>query len=223
MIVYGKQLILHLADNHKDKIHKIFLSKECERAIFKKFQSLKIERVDNKKAQALSKGGNHQGFIAEVDEFEFSDIKNLKNLNFIVVLYGLSDVGNIGAISRTAYALGVDGIVFVGNSLNISGAIRASSGAIYEIPFFMVNDGLSLLNELRQFGFYLYSTTIDGEDCKEFKQKCALILGSEGDGLPPKVVKKCDKSIGIKMQNNWDSLNVSAAFAIFCDRMINGR
>lgn len=48
-------------------------------------------------------------------------------------------------------------------------------------------------------------------------------MGSEGEGIPNKAIQKCDELIGIKMRNNWDSLNVNAAFAIFCDRMTNGQ
>lgn len=225
MVIYGKQLILHMLNKHSKKIKKIFLSKECDKAIFNKIRSLNIEflRIDNKKAQALSKNGNHQGFLAEVDDFVFSDLKDIKTLDFLVILYGLSDVGNIGAICRSAYALGADAIVYIGKNINLSGVVRTSSGAIYEIPFCMVEDGANLLNELKQSGFYLYATAKDGEEIFKFQKKMALILGSEGYGLSNKVINKCDKSIAIKMKHNWDSLNVSAAFAIFCDRIINGR
>ena len=69
--------------------------------------------MDNQKAQALAHGGNHQGFLAEVEEFEFKSIDEIKKQNFIAILYGLSDVGNIGAIVRTAHALGCGGVVVV--------------------------------------------------------------------------------------------------------------
>ena len=55
----------------------------------------------------------------------------------------------------------------------------------------------------------------------KFNQKVALVMGSEGEGLHKKVLAKSDEIIGIKMKNDWDSLNVSAAFAILCDRIIN--
>lgn len=226
MIIYGKQLILHIADKHKDKLETIYLSKECDKEVFKKFCStgVKIERVDSKKAQAMARGGNHQGFLAKVKEFEFSTTQELKRKNFLVILYGLTDVGNIGAITRTAYALGADGIVVVANSLSIEGIIRSSSGAVYEIPICVVSNGLDVINELKQVGFSIYGSAKGGKNVKdvEFSMKKVLIMGNESEGIPNKVLQKCDDCLGIKMNNNWDSLNVSVAFGIICDRIING-
>ncbi len=179
--------------------------------------------MDNQKAQSLARGGNHQGFLANVSEFEFSDIAELKKLNFIAILYGISDVGNIGAIARSAYALGCEGLVIVAKSINMQGVLRSSSGAAYEIPIAIFEDGLSLLNELKQFGFKIYATASNGKNVKEIKfaGKRALVMGSEGEGIPQKALAKCDECIGIKLKEGWDSLNVSAAFSIICDRMID--
>ena len=214
MIIYGKQLFLHILNKRPQILEEIYLSKECDK---------KIIRVDNQKAQSLARGGNHQGFLANVSEFEFSDIAELKKLNFIAILYGISDVGNIGAIARSAYALGCEGLVIVAKSINMQGVLRSSSGAAYEIPIAIFEDGLSLLNELKQFGFKIYATASNGKNVKEIKfaGKRALVMGSEGEGIPQKALAKCDECIGIKLKEGWDSLNVSAAFSIICDRMID--
>ncbi|MBE9818414.1 23S rRNA (guanosine(2251)-2'-O)-methyltransferase RlmB [Campylobacter concisus] len=225
MIIYGKQLFLHILNKRPQILEEIYLSKECDKKLFSKIcgTGKKIIRVDNQKAQSLARGGNHQGFLANVSEFEFSDIAELKKLNFIAILYGISDVGNIGAIARSAYALGCEGLVIVAKSVNMQGVLRSSSGAAYEIPIAIFEDGLSLLNELKQFGFKIYATASDGKNVKEmrFAGKRALVMGSEGEGIPQKALAKCDECIGIKLKEGWDSLNVSAAFAIICDRMID--
>ena len=225
MIIYGKQLFLHILNKRPQILEEIYLSKECDKKLFSKIcgTGKKIIRVDNQKAQSLARGGNHQGFLANVSEFEFSDIAELKKLNFIAILYGISDVGNIGAIARSAYALGCEGLVIVAKSINMQGVLRSSSGAAYEIPIAIFEDGLSLLNELKQFGFKIYATASDGKNVKEIKfaGKRALVMGSEGEGIPQKALVKCDECIGIKLKEGWDSLNVSAAFAIICDRMID--
>ena len=224
MIIYGKQLFLHILNKRPQILEEIYLSKECDKKLFSKIcgTGKKIIRVDNQKAQSLARGGNHQGFLANVSEFEFSDIAELKKLNFIAILYGISDVGNIGAITRSAYALGCEGLVIVAKSINMQGVLRSSSGAAYEIPIAIFEDGLSLLNELKQFGFKIYATASNGKNVKEMKfaGKRALVMGSEGEGIPQKALAKCDECIGIKLKEGWDSLNVSAAFAIICDRMI---
>ena len=225
MIIYGKQLFLHILNKRPQILEEIYLSKECDKKLFSKIcgTGKKIIRVDNQKAQSMAHGGNHLGFLASVSEFEFSDISELKKLNFIAVLYGISDVGNIGAIARSAYALGCEGLVIVTKSVNMQGVLRSSSGAAYEIPIAIFEDGLSLLNELKQCGFKLYATASNGKNIKEMKfaGKRALVMGSEGEGIPQKALAKCDECVGIKLKDGWDSLNVSAAFAIICDRMID--
>ena len=225
MIIYGKQLFLHILNKRPQILEEIYLSKECDKKLFSKIcgTGKKIIRVDNQKAQSLARGGNHQGFLANVSEFEFLDIAELKKLNFIAILYGISDVGNIGAIARSAYALGCEGLVIVAKSINMQGVLRSSSGAAYEIPIAIFEDGLSLLNELKQFGFKIYATASNGKNVKEMKfaGKRALVMGSEGEGIPQKALVKCDECIGIKLKEGWDSLNVSAALAIICDRMID--
>lgn len=226
MIIYGKQLFLHFLKHHKDEFEEIYLAKECDKKLFSDIVKVgvKILKVDNKKAQALAKGGNHQGFLAKVKEFEFADFKDAKMQNFVAVLYNLNDVGNIGAILRTAYALGVGAVIVVAKDLAMQNILRASSGAACEIPIVLMNDGLSALNELKQAGFRLIATSADGVSHTSLKRlnKTALVMGSEGEGLPKKVYEKCDICVGIEMKNSWDSLNVSAAFAIICDRMMNG-
>lgn len=225
MIIYGKQLFLHILQRHPKKIEEIYLSKECDKALFAKICGVgaKIIRIDNQKAQALARGGNHQGFLAKVSEFDFADLNEFKKMKFITILYGVSDVGNIGAIARTAYALGCDGIVVVAKNLNIEGVLRSSSGAAYEIPIAICEDGLSFINEIKQIGFKVYATANGGKSVGsiKFNDKIALLMGSEGDGLSNRVMQKSDECIGIKLKNNFDSLNVNAAFAIICDRIVN--
>ncbi|MBO5063350.1 MULTISPECIES: 23S rRNA (guanosine(2251)-2'-O)-methyltransferase RlmB [Campylobacter] len=228
MIIYGKQLFLHLLKHHKDKLEEIYLAKEVQKDIFNQIAKvgLKIQKVDNQKAQALARGGNHQGFLAKVKDYEFATLNEIKKSDYLVILYGLSDVGNIGAITRTAYALGAGGIVIVGKNENLAmqGVVRASSGAAYELPIALCSDGLSLINELKQVGFKIYAANAGGKSAKEFKfeSKNALIMGSEGEGIPNKVLQKCDDILGVNMRKDWDSLNVSVAFGILFDRIVNG-
>ena len=227
MIIYGKQLFLHLLNRHPQKFIRIILAKECEKEIFKKIAAtgVKIERADAKKAQALARGGNHQGFLAEVEEFSFGDLASVKDDKFVPILYGLTDVGNIGAIMRSAYALGADSVIVVANNLNMAGVVRASSGAAYELNVVKATDGLSVINELKQSGFEIYAASADGTNFKELKlgAKSALVMGNEEEGIPARALKKCDCAVSIKMREGWDSLNVSAAFAILCDGILNGR
>jgi 23S rRNA (guanosine2251-2'-O)-methyltransferase len=221
MIVYGKQVVFYILENHPKLIKQIYLTKEIDKKLFKKFMDVgvKITRPDNKKAQALAQGGNHQGFLLEIDEFEFQSLQEIKKGEFLVILDGLSDVGNIGAIVRSCYALGVDGLVVCGlKNFNPSGVVRTSSGAMLDLPVALCQNSYDLANELKQKGFSLVGAHMDGYEIKtidrEKNQKVALFLGNESSGLSNKLMKKLDLKVSIGMENNFDSLNVSVAAGI---------
>lgn len=227
MLVYGKQVFFYILEHYPDMINEIYLAKECDFKTFNKIakSGFKIKKLDFKTAQSYARGGNHQGFLMDIKEFVFSDFNEMKKNDFLIILCGITDMGNIGAIIRTAYALGVQGLIFSGNQLAIQNVIRTSSGAALGLPIVVKNDILGLINELKQMNFTIYAADKDGKEIHSLKlsnvKKKALVLGSEGFGLSAKIIKKCDESIGIAMKNQFDSLNVSAAFAILCDRMIN--
>ncbi len=184
-----------------------------------------IVRVDNQKAQSLARGGNHQGFIAQIEDLEYSDFSSVKNGKFLVILNELTDVGNIGAIARTAYAFGADGLIISGiKTLNLEAIIRTSSAAVFELPVVLYPNALDMVHELKQVGFSLYGADMDGESVHKtkFDDKVALVMGSEGTGINKKVKAKLDKIVSIKMARAFDSLNVSAATAVICDRIANG-
>ena len=221
MIVYGKQIVFYILEKHPKIIKQIFLTKEIDKKLFNKFMDVgaKIVRPDNKKAQALAKGGNHQGFLLDIDEFEFAHMKDVKKSDFIVVLDGLSDVGNIGAIVRSCYAMGVDAIVICGlKNFYAAPIVRTSSGAMLDMPIAISYNSYDLANELKQVGFSLVGADMDGYEVKDIQreknQKTALFLGNEGDGLSNKLKKKLDLKVSINMENDFDSLNVSVAAGI---------
>jgi len=221
MIVYGKQIVFYILEKHPKMIKQIFLAKEIDKKLFNKFMDVgaKIVRPDNKKSQALAKGGNHQGFLLDIDELEFAHMKDVKKSEFIVVLDGLSDVGNIGAIVRSCYAMGVDAIVICGHkNFYAAPIVRTSSGAMLDMPIAISYNSYDLANELKQVGFSLVGADMDGYEVKDIQrepnQKTALFLGNESDGLSNKLKNKLDLKVAIGMENNFDSLNVSVAAGI---------
>lgn len=222
MIIYGKQIVLYVLEKHPELIEEVFLSKEIDKKLFTKFARLdkKIHKVDNQKAQALAKGGNHQGFFLKLEQFDYTPIKEFKNMNFILVLDGLTDVGNIGAIARTAYSMGIEGVIASNiKTINNSGIVRTSSGALLDLPFTVHPRSVDLASELIDSGFTLIGATMDGIDLKKYGKiektdKVALFLGSEGEGISPKVAKKLDLKVSIGMEHEFDSLNVSVAAGI---------
>ncbi|WP_457595922.1 23S rRNA (guanosine(2251)-2'-O)-methyltransferase RlmB [Hydrogenimonas sp.] len=224
MIVYGRQVCRFLTERHPGLIRRIYLAKEVDKKSFAALRRLErpIERIDAKKAQALARGGNHQGWLCEVAPYRYADVAELKESDFLVVLAGVTDVGNIGAIVRSAYALGADGLIAAGvKSLASEGVVRASAGAMFDLPVAVAPHLLDLLHELRQSGFTLYGADMEGTPIEEAEiaERRVLVLGSEGEGIPRRALEKLDEKVSVKMARPFDSLNVAAAAAILLYRM----
>jgi 23S rRNA (guanosine2251-2'-O)-methyltransferase len=223
MIIYGKQVCLYAMLRHSDIIKTVYVAKKgvLPQELFHQFHD-KIKFLEAKWAQSMAKGGNHQGILLEIEPFKQSSIRELKQGDFILVLDGLTDVGNIGAIIRTAYALGVDGIVISGvRQLNLEAVARTSAGALLDMPFVITPNISDILNELKQVGFTLYGADMNGEDISTatFESKRVLIMGSEDKGMSKKARAKIDKVVSITMEHNFDSLNVNSAASILIHRM----
>ncbi|RAX57790.1 23S rRNA (guanosine(2251)-2'-O)-methyltransferase RlmB [Helicobacter monodelphidis] len=231
MIVYGKQILGYLLQRHAEKIRKVILQKEIDKSLFKHILNLNIpiERIDFKAAQALAKGGNHQGCLVEIFPLEQSDFATIKTFSSVLVLGGVSDTHNIGAIFRSAYALGFEAIILTEIvSFSYEGAVKTSSGAIFDLPFVIVKDGLSVAHELKMAGFCFNAAGLHGQELTldfvaSLPPKIALFMGSEGEGLRKRLIAKMDNCVTISLRNLVDSLNVSVAAAILMDRIQNGR
>ena len=223
MIIYGKQVCLYALEQHPETITTVYVAKKgiLPQKLFHEHHD-KIKFLEEKWAQSMSKGGNHQGILLEVTDLQESTLSEIKKNDFIVVLDGLTDVGNIGAIVRSAYALGADAVIATGvKQLNLAAITRTSSGALLDIPFMIRHNILDVLSELKQIGFSFYGADMNGASVQEmtFASKRVLVMGSEGKGLSKKAKTKIDTIVSIEMKHQFDSLNVSAAAAILIHRM----
>lgn len=224
MLIYAKQPVNYVIENYPNKIKTLYLAKELEKKEYSRLMKMgfEVKRIPPEAAQKMCKNANHQGFLAEVDDYELHPYKSFLNKDFILVLANLTDVGNIGAIVRSAYALGVDGIIVSGiKNLAIEPVLRTSTGALFDMPLALEHNILDVLNDFKTSGFTLYGADMGGEDIRDVKveQKRVLVLSSEGEGLTARVRSKLDKVVGIKMLHEFDSLNVSVTGAILIDRM----
>ncbi len=223
MIIYGKQVCLYALEHHPDRIKTLYIAKKgiLPQPLFERFKPM-VKFLEEKWANAMSKGGNHQGILLEVEEFECSDFAQIKKSDFLLILDGLTDTGNIGAIIRSAYALGVEGVIATGvRQLNYAAITRTSTGALLDMPFMVADNILDIFNELHQLGYVSYGASMEGEpvESKTFAGKRVLVLGSEGEGLSKKARSKVKETVAIGMKHQFDSLNVSAAAAILIHRM----
>ena len=139
----------------------------------------------------------------------------------VVVINGVVDTTNIGAIFRSAAALGIDGVLLTPDSCDPYNrrAVRVSMGSVFLVPWtWMKNDdGFGLLKRL---GFRTTAMALSDDsiplDAAELKQeqRLAIVMGTEGDGLPREVIQGCDYVVRIPMAHGVDSLNVAAAAAV---------
>ena len=224
MLIYAKQPVQYMIDNYPHKIKTLYLAKEIEKKEYSKLMKIgfEVKRIPSDAAGKMCKNASHQGILAEVDEYILHQFNSFLNYDFVLVLSGLTDIGNIGAIVRTAYALGVDAIVVCGvKKLPLEAITRTSTGALFDIPFAIEHNIHNVINDLKTTGFCIYGADMGGQDIRDVKvkQKRALVLGSEGDGLSSRTISKLDEVVSIKMSHEFDSLNVSVAGAILMDRM----
>ena len=224
MIIFGKRVVEYVALKRPNLIDTIYFAKEFSKEFKNKFRNFQVEKISNRKAQILSRNGNHQGILAKIKDIQTFSVVDFKDKEFLLVLVEITDIGNIGAIIRNSYCFGVDGIIISGiGKINLSGVIRTSSGSAVELPIAIEKDFFLVANYLKQVGFSLYGATLDGVDLKKvkFNKKKAIFLGSEGKGLPKRLEEKLNK-FTIKFKRDFDSLNVASASAIICDRIANG-
>lgn len=172
----------------------------------------------------ISDTNSPQGIIA-VAKIPQNDIKISKNGRYIA-LENLSDPSNLGAIARTAEALGVDGIIMSADSCDpyAPKSLRSSMGTLLRLPIFVVEDVISFIKEsnLRSFACVV-DKDADYISEQEFTDGDVMLIGNEANGLTNDTKQKADKQITIKMQGKAESLNAAAAAAIAMWEMVKGK
>uniref|UniRef100_UPI0030DCBCE5 23S rRNA (guanosine(2251)-2'-O)-methyltransferase RlmB n=1 Tax=Oculatella sp. LEGE 06141 TaxID=1828648 RepID=UPI0030DCBCE5 len=166
---------------------------------------------------------NHQGVIAQVAPYEYVELPDLiaqaqasTDQPVIVVADGITDPHNLGAIIRTAEALGVQGLVIPQRrAVGITPAVvKVAAGALESFSVARVVNLSRALEDLKSAGFWIYgaaSTASQAIDSVKFTGPVALVIGSEGDGLSLLTQRCCDVLVSIPLQGNTPSLNASVA------------
>jgi 23S rRNA (guanosine2251-2'-O)-methyltransferase len=172
----------------------------------------------------LAKTAGHQGVVAVTAEKQYGDLEDLLAHkrgahSFLLVLDGIEDPHNLGAIIRTAEGAGADGIVIPERrAVGVTGTVvKASAGATEYLPIARVVNTGRAIEELKTRNIWTVGLDERGTqsyDQLDYKMNCALVLGAEGHGLHEQIRKKCDFLVSIPMLGKVPSLNVSVAAAI---------
>lgn len=226
-LIFGRQPVIELLEGDKT-VDKILLQKSASGdiiPIIKKKAAEKeipVQYVPIEKLNALT-GGNHQGVIAFISAIEFQTIENI--LPFIIengetplllILDGITDVRNFGAIARTAYASGVHAIIIpVSSAAPVNeDAIKTSAGALTKIPVCREKNLANTLNYLQLNGIQIIGTDSNAEKfvyAIDLTIPTAIIMGAEDIGISSTARKFISENIKLPMQVDFDSYNVSVA------------
>lgn len=229
--VVGRNPVLELLKSDK-KIDKLYVLKGDLQGSINKILGIANEKkiivqlVDKHKLDSMSDGNAHQGVAALVTGYEYSTIEEiLENANsknekpFIVILDGIEDTHNLGAIVRTAECAGVHGIIIPKRRAAMVNqtVYKSSAGAVEHMHIANVNNISNAIDELKEKGLWVYGADMDGADYHfntSITGSIALVIGSEGKGLSRLVKEKCDVLIKIPLLGKITSLNASTAASI---------
>jgi 23S rRNA (guanosine2251-2'-O)-methyltransferase len=183
-----------------------------------------VERVDAAALEQAARGGVHQGMVADVDAPRDYSLAQLVEgaapaAPLLVVLDGIEDPHNVGAIVRTVDAAGAHGIVRQSrHAASLDGlAVKASAGAVAHVPIATEVNIARALGELKDLGVWTVGLAGDAPEPYEmvdFTVPTALVVGAEGTGLRRLVRERCDRLVSISMYGAVSSLNVSVAAGI---------
>lgn len=232
MYVYGKNVAKEKL-NGTEQITKIYLSdKFNDKEIFNLIRKKKIKYsvVPSKFLDKKVNGLLHQGIIIEspdVDLYEFEYIKSIDKKNpTVVMLDHLEDPHNFGAIIRTCEALGIDAII-IPKDRNVTvnaTVVKTSAGAIYNMPIIAVSNLLSTVNKLKEIGYWIIGTNMNGQDYTkiDYNMPVCLIIGNEGHGMSKVLKDNVDFMAKIPMVGKVNSLNASVSCGIVLSRIVSG-
>lgn len=223
-IVYGKNSFFEALNNKRIIMAYVLDDKDI------KDYRIAYKIVDRKTLDKMSKSGNHQGYLAEVKQYKMSNVDEMiKDKNgLIVILDGLEDVHNLGAIIRTCDCAGVDGVIYKShNSVKVNDTVaKVASGALEYVKVSEVTNLVNTIKHLKDKGYWIVGTDGSGKDLYtdlKYDFNTVLVIGSEGKGISRLVKEECDYIVKLPMVGHVTSLNASVAAGILIYNITNSR
>lgn len=229
-LIFGIRAVIEAINSDK-QIEKILFKKGLQGELFNELYTLArdfkvpYQFVPIEKLNRVSRK-NHQGVIAYISPIAYHSIEDVVpqlyedgKEPFLLILDGLTDVRNFGAIVRTAECAGIDAIVIPDkNSVRITAdAIKTSTGALHKVPVCRSNDVYKTIKFLQDSGIYVVGATEKADDFyfkTNFNQPLAILMGSEDKGIRPNLLKITNKNVKIPILGEISSLNVSVATSV---------
>ena len=195
-------------------------------------QKVIVQEVDRAHLDAMAPG--HQGLIAVVSAYAYKTVDDMLALAkergeapFLVILDGVTDPHNLGAIIRSAECAGAHGVIIPERrAVGLTpAAVKASAGAVEYLPVAREVNLTRTIERLKKEGVWIYGTAMDGEDYRkvDYSGAKALVIGSEGEGMSRLVGESCDKVVTLPMKGKIESLNASVAAGILLYAMMDAK
>ena len=238
--IEGRNSVLELLESGKD-INKIFIEKGEKHGSINKIigiakdRKIVIVEVDRNKLNQMAQTENPQGVIAIVPPFNYCEVDDILNeakskneAPFILILDGIEDPHNLGAIIRTAETAGVHGIIIPKRracSVN-STVYKVASGAVEHVKIARVNNLNDEIKYLKSKDVWIYGTAIEATKYyyeENLKGAVALVIGNEGEGISRLVRENCDILLKIPMKGHITSLNASVSAGIVMYEVVKQR
>ena len=182
-----------------------------------------VQEVDRAKLDQMAP--NHQGLIAVASAYAYRTVEDMLALArergeapLLVILDGVTDPHNLGAIIRSAECAGAHGVIIPERrAVGLTpAAVKASAGAVEYMPVAREVNLTRAIERLKKEGIWIYGAAMDGEDYRRvnFSGPAAIVIGSEGEGMSKLVAQSCDKIVSLPIRGHIDSLNASVAAGI---------
>ena len=229
-VIYGKNSVMEALIAGNREINKILISRNIHSDVkINKIKELAQEKgivfqfVAREKFQPYAEF-NHQGIIAQISPIKYMDLDDFietkkDNLSSVVILDGVEDSHNLGAIIRTCVCAGVDGIIIPSRrNVQVNSTVeKISAGAINHIPIIKVNSLVNSVQRLKDNNWWIIATDASAKDnyydVRYDDMNFAIIMGAEHAGVSKSLLKASDFVVKIPMQNRFNSLNVSNALS----------
>lgn len=232
MIVYGANPVLEAIRSHPDRVRYVAIAREQSSRLQKvaaeaKSAGVAVRMMPAAQIDKLAGRGVHNGVVAEVHEAayaDFDDVLAREETRLVLILDGITDPQNFGAILRVADGFAVDLVVIPEHdSVGLTpAAVKASAGASEWVSVAQVTNLARSIETLKKHGYWVYAAAANGDraDTIDFTGNVALVLGSEGKGVRRNVLEHCDRVVSIPMFGHVDSFNVASAAAVLCYEVV---
>ena len=169
---------------------------------------------------------NHEGCVAVISKIQYQDLQDVISFTvengetpLLLILDGITDIRNIGAIARSAFCFGVNAIIIPDKGVGAlnEDAILTSAGALEKIAICRVNSLMKTVDDLHMNGIKVFASEMKASKKVydlHFEEPCAIVMGGEEHGVYPALMKICDEQFQIPMTGDFESLNVSVAAGI---------